>query len=133
MSAKIVKHTDLRVYCKAFDAAMRIFKLSKHFPKEEIYSLTDQVRKCSRSVCSNLAEAWRKRRYEGSFISKLSDAEGEAAETQSWIEFAVACEYLNKKAARELYVDYNEILGMLVTMINHPDKWTLEPPKARSR
>src|SRR5213078_4192966 len=92
--AKITTHSQLDVYRKAFDTAMRIFRLSKKFPKEEIYSLTDQIRKSSRSVCSNLAEAWRKRRYEAAFISKLSDAEAEAGETQSWLEFAVQCEYM---------------------------------------
>lgn len=85
MSKKIQNHQDLLVYRKAFDAAMSIFELSKTFPKEETYSLTDQIRRSSRSVCSNLAEAWRKRRYEAAFISKLSDAEGEAAETQVWL------------------------------------------------
>ena len=87
--AKITVHRELDVYVKAFDTAMRIFHLSKQFPKEEMYSLTDQIRRASRSVCGNLAEAWRKRRYEAAFISKLNDVEGEAAETQVWIEFAV--------------------------------------------
>ena len=82
MAAKIENHTDLLVYQKAFEAAMQIFELSKSFPQEEKYSLTDQIRRSSRSVCANLAEAWRKRRYEAMFISKLADTEGEAAETQ---------------------------------------------------
>ena len=81
MPKKISVHRDLEVYGKAFDAATRIFELSKSFPKEETYSLTDQIRRSSRSVCANLAEAWRKRRYEKLFISKLCDCEGEAAET----------------------------------------------------
>ena len=85
---KILRHQDLEDYKKAFDLAMQIFDISKTFPKEETYSLTDQIRRSSRSVCANLAEAWRKRRYEAAFISKLSDAEGEAAETQTWLEFA---------------------------------------------
>jgi four helix bundle protein len=79
---KIQEHTDLEVYRKAFDAALLIFTVSKEFPKEEIYSLTDQIRRSSRSVCANLAEAWRKRRYKAAFLAKLSDAESEAAETQ---------------------------------------------------
>ena len=83
---KIHQHTDLEVYKKAFDAAMLIFEMSKKFPKEETYSLTDQIRRSSRSVCANLAEAWRKRRYKAAFIAKLSDAESEAAETQVWLE-----------------------------------------------
>src|SRR5260370_32144872 len=99
MKEKIQSHCDLEVYRLAFDTAMTIFKLSKRFPKEETYSLTDQVRRSSRSVCANLAEAWRKRRYEGSFVSKLSDAESESAETQVWIEFAVKCEYLQREEA----------------------------------
>ncbi len=82
MNKRIITHRDLDVYQKAFATAMRIFEISKFFPKEEIYSLTDQIRRSSRSVNANLAEAWRKRRYEAAFISKLSDAESEAAETQ---------------------------------------------------
>lgn len=85
----ITRHQDLDVYKKAFEAAMDLFSVSKTFPKEETYSLTDQIRRSSRSVCANLAEAWRKRRYQAAFVAKLSDSEGEAAETQTWIEFAV--------------------------------------------
>ena len=85
----IRSHRELEVYQMALDAAMKIFEVSKNFPPEERYSLTDQIRRSSRSVCANLAEAWRKRRYEGAFISKLSDSEAEAAETQTWLEFAV--------------------------------------------
>jgi len=91
MKKKIQSHRDLEIYCKAFTAAMQLFEHSKRFPKEETYSLTDQVRRSSRSVCANLAEAWRKRRYEAAFVSKLTDSESEAAETQVWIEFAVKC------------------------------------------
>src|SRR5262245_55139093 len=101
--SKIQTHRDLEVYRKAFDTAMQIFELSKPFPKEETYSLTDQIRRSSRSVCANLAEAWRKRRYEAAFISKLSDSESEAAETQVWLEFAVKCGYLNREDAVPLY------------------------------
>ena len=93
MSEKIKRHQDLDLYKKAFEAAMEIFELSKKFPREETYSLTDQIRRSSRSVCANIAEAWRKRRYEAAFVSKLCDSEGEAAETQTWLEFAVRCEY----------------------------------------
>jgi four helix bundle protein len=89
MRKRIAIHRELEVYQKAMDVAMRIFELSKRFPKEETYSLTDQIRRSSRSVCANLAEAWRKRRYEKAFVSKLSDVEAEAAETQVWLEFAV--------------------------------------------
>jgi four helix bundle protein len=95
------------------------------FPKEETYSLTDQIRRSSRSVCANLAEAWRKRRYPASFVSKLCDCEGEAAETQVWLEFAVKCNYLNRDVAVTVYQSYDEVLKMLVTMINDPDSWTI--------
>ena len=91
----LVKHyRDLWVYQRAFKAAMRIFELSKAWPNEERYSLTDQIRRSSRSVCGSIAEAWRKRRYEAHFVSKLSDADGEAAETQNWLAFARGCGYL---------------------------------------
>src|SRR5262245_50858340 len=122
MTSKIQTHRDPEVYQKAFDAAMRIFECSKPFPKEETYSLTDQIRRSSRSVCANLAEAWRKRRYEGAFVSKLSDAEAEAAETQVWIEFAVKCGYLCADVARRLYQIYDEVLAMIVAMIHNPDQ-----------
>src|ERR1041385_333383 len=104
---------------------MRIFELSKVFPREEMYSLTDQIRRSSRSVCANVAEAWRKRRYEKSFISKLSDADSEAAETQVWLEFAVDCQYLERDEALVLYHTYDEIIGTLIGMINHSESWVL--------
>jgi len=126
---KIDRHTQLEVYQQAFATAMEIFQISKSYPVEERYSLTDQIRRSSRSVCANITEAWRKRRYPGSFIAKLNDAEGEAAETQTWLQFAVECEYVSRDAARNLYSQYDAILGKLVTMINHPDSWTLPRPK----
>jgi four helix bundle protein len=129
MSEKIQSHRDLRVYQKAFDTAMDLYELSKHFPKEEAYSLTDQIRRCSRPVYANLAEAWRKRRYLAAFICKLSDSEGEAAETQVWIEYAVKCGYLDRDKARPLYRAYDEILRTLVGMVNHPDTWTINGKK----
>ena len=104
---------------------MRIFELSKCFPKEETYSLTDQVRRSSRSVCANLAEAWRKRRYEAAFVSKLSDCETEAVETQVWLEFAVKCGYLNRDDGKQLYITYDGIIATIVGMINHPETWVL--------
>ena len=125
MAGKIENHTDLQVYQKAFEAAMQIFELSKSFPKEEMYSLTDQIRRSSRSVCANLAEGWRKRRYQAMFISKLADSEGEAAETQVWLEFAVKCKYLKREEAASLYAIYREVIGTLVNMINHPESWVL--------
>ncbi|WP_036487815.1 four helix bundle protein [Myxosarcina sp. GI1] len=122
----IKSHEDLEVYKMAFDAAMQIFELSKKFPKEEKYSLTDQIRRSSRSVCANLAEAWRKRRYEAAFIAKLNDCEAEAAETQTWLKFAVKCDYLNVEIGRKLYGRYNQILGILVTIINNPSPWLIK-------
>ncbi|MBW4610807.1 MAG: four helix bundle protein [Hassallia sp. WJT32-NPBG1] len=122
----IKSHENLEVYQMAFDVAMKIFELSKKFPLEERYSLTDQIRRSSRSVCANLAEAWRKRRYEAAFIAKLNDSEAEAAETQTWLKFAVKCNYLDVETARELYGTYNRVLGILVTMINNPSPWLLK-------
>lgn len=123
-SKPIKKHTDLDVYKAAFGAAMGILELSKAFPKEERYSLTDQVRRSSRSVCANLAEAWRKRRYEAAFIAKLTDCEAEAAETEVWLHFAVKCQHIDHDTAKSLYQEYEGILGMLVRMIETADKWT---------
>jgi len=104
---------------------MRIFEETKSFPKEEKYSLIDQVRRSSRSVSANLAEAWRKRRYKAAFISKLSDSESEAAETQVWLEYSVKCKYLDREVGKELHEEYDKIIGKLVTMINQPDKWLI--------
>ena len=119
----IRKHTDLEVYEVSFAAAMQILEHSKKFPSEERYSLTDQCRRSSRSVAANLAEAWRKRRYPAAFIDKLSDSEGEVAETQTWLQFAVECGYLDKSEGRTLYAEYDAILGMIVTMISKPEAW----------
>ncbi len=130
MEKKLIRtHRDLEVYQLAFDFAMKIFELSKSFPKEERYSLTDQVRRSSRSVCANLAEAWRKRRYQASFLSKLSDAEAEAAETQVWLEFAVACEYLDPEEGRDLSASYDNVLGKIVNLIKNPEPWLLPGSK----
>jgi four helix bundle protein len=118
-------HRELEVYQLAFDAAMLIFELTKKFPVQEKYSLTDQIRRSSRSVCANLAEAWRKRRYRAAFVAKLSDSEAEAAETQTWIQFAVKCNYLELEAGRQLYRTYNQILGKLVKMGNNPSPWLM--------
>ena len=119
----IKTHQDLRVFQLSFEAGMMIFKMTKLFPKEEMYSLTDQIRRSSRSVSGNLAEAWRKRRYEKAFVAKLSDCEGEAAETQVWLDYALACNYIKNEEYEILYEKYNNILGMLVTMMNQPEKW----------
>jgi len=117
----------LRVYKLAFTAAMEIFELSKSFPNEERYSLTDQMRRSSRSVCANIAEAWRKRRYRGSFIQRLSDSDTEAAETQTWLSFALACGYIEKDVSDDLTERYDHILAMLVKMMTNPEPWLLLP------
>lgn len=117
---RIRDHRELGIYKLAFDAAMRIFDLSKTFPVEERYSLTDQIRRSSRSVCVNLAEAWRKRRYRAAFVTKLNDCEAESAETQTWIEFAVKCNYLDPKMGHHLLENYNRILSGLVKLIQNP-------------
>ncbi|WHF53038.1 four helix bundle protein [Chryseobacterium gotjawalense] len=122
-------HKDLVVYQKAFSAAMEIYTVSKKFPQEEKYSLTDQIRRSSRSVNANITEAWRKRRYEKSFISKLNDADGEAAETQNWLDFAFACAYIDENTYLDLYKKYDEILGMIVSMTVNAKKWTFSEPK----
>jgi four helix bundle protein len=109
---------------------MRVFEASKLFPKEETYSLTDQIRRSSRSVAANIAEAWRKRRYEAALIGKLSDAETEAAETQVWLEFAVRCGYLPSDTGNDLHQEYERIMISVIGMIKHSASWTL--PSGRS-
>src|SRR5713226_6411516 len=127
--AHISSHKDLRVYQEAMAAAMRIFELTKHFPIEERYSLTDQIRRSSRSVCANLGEAWRKRRYRAHFISKLSDSEGEAEETRVWLEFSWRCSYLTKAEASDLDEQYDRIIAQLVSMIDRPEQWIISTGK----
>ena len=107
---------DLEVYKLVFDSAMEIFEISKRFPKEEQYSLTDQMRRSSRSVCANLAEGWRKRRYKAVFVNKLTDSEQEAGETQTWLEFALTCKYINNETFKRLDEKYEHIFAMLITM-----------------
>ena len=113
---KVKSVRDLEVYRIAFDVAMEIYNLSKDFPKEEKYSLTDQMRRSSRSICANLAEGWRKRKYKKVFINKLSDAAQEAAETQTWLEFTLKCNYIDKKTFEKLDEKYEHIFAMLITM-----------------
>jgi four helix bundle protein len=122
---RIKSYRDLRVYQAAMDAAMRIFEMTKTFPAEEKFSMVDQIRRCSRSVCTNIGEAWRKRRYEAHFVSKLSDSEGEAEETRVWLEIAWRCRYIREAEPDELDDTYDKILGQLVRMIDHPDQWTI--------
>lgn len=111
------------MYRAAFDAAMQIFEVSKKWPTEERYSLTDQIRRSSRSVCEQIAEAWRKRRYPAHFRSKLTDADSEAAETQSWLEFASQCGYMTRDRYAELDAVYESISGGLVRMIDQSEQW----------
>ena len=113
------------VYKLAFEAAMKIFEITKGFPKEERYSLTDQIRRSSRSVCSNIGEAFRKRRYPKSFVAKLSDSEGEAADPPAggWLDFSLRCNYISKDVYIELDTQYEHIIGKLVNMSLQPEKW----------
>ena len=122
---RIKSYSELKVYQLAFESAMRIFELSKQWPKEERYSLTDQIRRSSRSVCGNIAEAWRKRRYPAHFISKLSDSDTEAAETEVWLDFALKCKYLDQKDYSDLKEKYDYICRMLTKMMKHPEQWSL--------
>lgn len=134
-TTKLTSHRDLRVWQEAMDLAMDIFRATKTFPQNEKYSLTDQIRRSSRSVPANIAEAWRKRRYEAAFISKLNDAEGEAAETQTHIEIALRCGYLLEELATALDDRYERLLAQLVTMATRPEVWTSyrrEVPKSHS-
>ena len=124
MATKRIKsHRELDVYQMAFKAGMRIFHLSKAFPKEEHYSLSNQVKRSSRSVCANIAEAYRKRKYPNALVVKLSDSEAEAAETQTWLDFAFECDYLSKNVKEELNEEYEKIIGKLVNMSRDPGKW----------
>jgi len=121
--SKIESFKDLIVYQKAYRLAMEIFELSKGFPKEEKYSLTDQIRRSSRSVTSNLAEAWAKRRYEKSFVNKLTDSSGEENETETWLDYSKDCGYIQNATHENLVNEYLEVKKILISMINNPDKW----------
>lgn len=119
---------DLDVYQNAMKTGLHVYELTKHFPKDERYSLTDQIRRSSRSVCANIAEGWRKRRYEAAFIAKLSDAETEAAETQVHTEFAFRHGYLNREEFDRIDDAYEKIVSQIVRMIEHPEKWLIRRP-----
>ena len=116
-------HRDLKVFQLSYRLAMKIFRLSRNFPKEEIYSLTDQIRRSSRSVVANLAEAFRKRRYPNMFIGKLTDCDGEATETQVWLDFALDCGYLSRENYDHLTQGYEEVGRMLQGMIAKPERF----------
>jgi four helix bundle protein len=114
---------DLIVHKKAHKLAMEIFFISKKFPKEEKFSLTDQIRRSSRSVSTCIAEAWAKRNYPKAFVSKLTDSLGEEFETEDWLDYAMDCEYITKEENANLLSSYDEVRRMLIAMINDPDKW----------
>ncbi len=114
---------DLKVYQLAYNASMKIYLASKRFPKEETYSLTDQIRRSSRAVCANIGEGYRKRLYPKYFTSKMTDADGESSETIIWLDFAKDCGYLSQEQYQELYKDYEEIGRMLNSMAMHPEKF----------
>lgn len=114
---QLIRHfRELIVYKKAFEAAMKIYIITKTFPIEERYSLVDQIRRSSRSVCSNLAESWRKRRYEAVFKNKITDSMQEASETQCWLEFSAACKYIDHETFTNMDNEYEEIIAMLNSM-----------------
>jgi four helix bundle protein len=129
---KLIKHHwELDVYKLSVEAAMDIFRASKKWPKEEMYSLTDQIRRSSRAVSTAMAEAWRRRKYEAVFVNKLNEAEAEAAETQTWIEYAVKCEYLDRKEGARLFQACDRVIGKLVKMGNEPQRWVLQKSRLR--
>jgi four helix bundle protein len=125
---EIRSEKDLVVYQKAFDVAMQIFELSRRFPAEERYALTGQIRRSSRSVCTNLSEAWAKRRYEAHFVSKLTDSDGENSETETSLDFALACKYIDSDRHSTLVGINKEIGRMLGSMIQHPKKFLIPKP-----
>jgi len=132
---KIESVRDLEVYKLAFNCAMEIFQITKTFPSEEKYSLTDQIRRSSRSVCSSLAESWRKRRYKAVFKNKLTDAMQEASETQTWVEFCYACNYIDKATFEKFHSGYEQLLAMLNTMDKKADTFCFpisQPPSFTS-
>jgi four helix bundle protein len=122
---KIRNFRELRVYQSAIEGAMEIFEITRSFPVEEKYSMVDQIRRSSRSVCANIAEAWRKRIYKAHFVSKLSDSSGEADETRVWLELAFRCRYLSKESFEKLDKKYDLIAAQLVKMMSQPEKWTI--------
>jgi four helix bundle protein len=115
---------ELIVYKKAFELAMEIFEITKNFPKEEVYALTSQIRRCSRSVCSNLGEGYRKRRYKAHFISKISDSDMENSETQVWLDFSLECQYISKDLYGRLTMKSEEVGKLLHDMLVNPEKYS---------
>lgn len=122
-------HKSLRVYQLAYELAMEIFRLSKNFPPEERYSLTDQIRRSSRAVAANIAEGYRKRQYTKMFVNKMSDSDGETAETQTWLDFALDCGYIGNDVHKSLFLRYESVGGMLGNMIKQPEKFVPRGPQ----
>ncbi|WP_279614521.1 four helix bundle protein [Desulfohalobium retbaense] len=120
------------MYQKSFELGMEVFTYSKQFPKEERYSLTDQIRRSSRSVSANIAEAFRSRRYPKAFVAKLGQAECEAAETQVWLDYAFACKYMDEQIHKTMYQAYDQVLGMLISMIMNPGDWSFSNEQLKS-
>jgi len=129
MTDRIDSFHDLRVYQAAFELQQEIFVITKTFPKEEMYSLTDQIRRSSRAIGANLAEAWQKRLYEAHFVSKLSDADSEQAETQHWLDIASVCQYIDTPTHHKLIQNCQDIGRMLGTMIKNPTPFCRRPQK----
>ena len=124
----LIRHfRELDVYQNGMNLTMKIFELTKKWPSDERFNLTGQIRRSSRSVCNNLAEAWRKRRYRAAFISKLSDSETEGAETQVSIELALRCGYCDEKTFHDIDDAYEKVVGQRVKMIERPEKWLIKP------
>ena len=132
VTERINSAKDLRVYQKAYALAMEIFRLSKEWPSEEKFSLTDQIRRSSRSVCANLREAWAKRRYQAHFVSKLTDSDGENSETDTWLDFAKDCGYISIEDHGRLTTDCKKVGAMLGAMLNNPEPFVLKKTNPRS-
>ena len=127
----ITSHRDLEIYRRAFEAAMAVFELTQNLPEKEAYSLVDPMRRASRSVCANLASAWRRRHFRATCMSKLFKVQSSAAETQVWIEFAVRCQYFTGEKGRELYATYKNILKAVDAILNKPEAWSRRPARAK--
>ena len=127
-------YRDLRVYQGALESCVELFERTKRFPPEERFGLVDQMRRSSRSVCADLAEAWHKRRYQAAFIAKLNDSESKAAETQVWIDIARKCGYFDEQESHQFNDAYDKILGQLVRMAQAPERWTIRcPPRSEEK
>ena len=131
MGFMIRSFKELLVYKKAFEQAMRVYEITKTFPKTEQYSLTDQIRRSSRSVCTNIGEAWRKKRYPAHFVSKLTDADAEATETMIWLDFSLECAYIESAIHTKFSSEYEQIGKMLGAMISAPEKFCYDTKKPK--